>query len=163
MKLIKKTSILLVFGVLLALQGCRANEKPALEKNPFGEVERTFPSIHQDPPEVVAQKMFELDKNEVVKIGPQVLRSWRDEKGILVLDMMTDQMRSKFGVIKESQKWDGKKVFKLAKNTPIVLVASTQQESMLEKAYRKLQSQGYQNLFVLEGGIEAWSKIYGKR
>lgn len=158
-----KLFILLVFSTLLQVTGCRSKPQPRLENNPFKEVERALPSIHQDSPEVMAQKIFEADKNEVEKIGPQVLRGWREKAGVLVLDLMDDPTRAQFGVLHESQKWDGKKVFKVAQNTPIVLVASHRQMSFVERAYRKLQKQGYQNLFVLDGGIEAWAGIYGQR
>jgi rhodanese-related sulfurtransferase len=163
MKSLKILIIYLVFGMLISLLGCRSGAQKSLEEKPFGDVDRTYPSINQEPPEVVAQKMFETDKNEVAKIGPQVLRSWREKSGILILDLMSDQTRSKFGKLEESQVWDGNKVFKVAKTTAIVLVGSHQKQALVEKSYRKLVAQGYQNLFVLDGGIEAWAKIYGKR
>ena len=163
MKRVKNIINLLIFGMLVSILGCRSEPQPLLEDKPFGDIERTPPSINQEAPEVMAQKMFEADRNEAEKIGPLVLRSWREKSGILILDLMNDETRTKYGALKESQRWDGKKAFKVAKNTPIVLVASVQDLSLVQNAYRRLEKQGYTNLYILNGGIEAWSKIYGQR
>ena len=157
-----KTFILVFVGGLLGL-GCQTETIKGLKEKPFGEVKQTPPSLNVESPEVIAQKMFEVHENAVSKVGPRVLRDWMKNSDLLALDLTSADTRKKIGKIKGSQIWDGEKKLKISKQTLIVLLALSQQEKLTENICRKLEKKGFESIYILDGGVEAWFEIYGQK
>ena len=157
-----KIVILALVGGLLGL-GCQTQAMKGLEEKPFGQIKQTPPSLNRESAEIVTQKMFEAHENVVSRVGPRVLRDWMKNSNLSVLDLTSADTRKKLGQIKGSQIWDGEKELKISKQTSIVLLALSQQEKQIENICRNLEKKGFESICILDGGVEAWFKIYGQK
>lgn len=149
--------------MLLGCLGCQKKGK-GLEKNPFGNAyPRANPPLESDNPQVLAQKMFEIDAKGAAKVGPRVLREWLKSSAVCLIDLTPEEVKSKYSAIEGSKSLLEVEQLKLAKTSVFVLIGSGQQVNKLESVYRELEEKGYSSLFILDGGIEAWHLIYGPR
>ena len=135
-----------IFAVVL-IQGCQSKSTSGLVDKPFGEaVGRDIPSLEQDDPQVLAQKLFEADKGSVKKVGPLVLRNWMKNGSPVVLDVTKLNIRKKWGKIKNFHPWNGKDALKVGLDKTIVLVGSKSEVGKLIEIESLLKRSGFRDL-----------------
>lgn len=146
------------------MQSCQSKNSSGMEDLPFGEpVIREAPSLFQDDPQVLAQKLFEADEKASSKVGPLVLRDWMQNGQPIVLDLTNEKVRKKWGPIKGFQRWDGKTALSVNQSDILILVAANNELGKLNQIENKMVLAGYSSVYILDGGIEAWVKIFGER
>ncbi len=146
------------------MQSCQSKNSSGMKDMPFGEpVIREVPSLIQDDPQVLAQKLFEADEKVAPKVGPLVLRDWMKNGQAIVLDLTSEKVRKKWGPIKGFQRWDGKSVLSVKQSDILILVAANKELGKLSEIEKKMVLAGYSSVYILDGGIEAWVKIFGER
>ena len=90
----------------------------------------------------------------------------KNTENVVILDVRTEMEHNYEGMIEDSVSMDflkprvfKREISKLDKNTPYLLYCSIGKLSI--KAAEYMKEEGFNNLYVLEGGLKAWNKHFG--
>ncbi|MDO7020038.1 metal-sensing transcriptional repressor, partial [Brachyspira innocens] len=90
----------------------------------------------------------------------------KNTENVVILDVRTEMEHNYEGMIEDSVSMDflkprvfKREISKLDKNTPYLLYCSVGKLSI--KAAEYMKEEGFNNLYVLEGGLKAWNKHFG--
>lgn len=90
----------------------------------------------------------------------------KNTENVVILDVRTEMEHNYEGMIEDSVSMDflkprvfKREISKLDKNTPYLLYCSVGKLSI--KAAEYMKEEGFNNIYVLEGGLKAWNKHFG--